>query len=73
MLALRLSEQARSPVKFLKLAGGFGVPYFPGEQSLDLAPISANLQDICERWVRELPQAHIAIEQGRYLVAKAGV
>ena len=72
-LALRLSELARSPVKFLNLGGGFGVPYFPGEQRLDLAPIGANLQGICERAARELPQAHIVIELGRYLVAEAGV
>jgi diaminopimelate decarboxylase len=72
-LALRLSEQARSPVKFLNLGGGFGVPYFPGEQRLDLAPIGANLQEISERCARELPHAHIVIELGRYLVAEAGV
>jgi diaminopimelate decarboxylase len=72
-LALRLSQQARSPVKFLNLGGGFGVPYFPGEQRLDLAPIGENLQDISERCARELPLAHIVIELGRYLVAEAGV
>ena len=72
-LALRLSEQARSPVKFLNLGGGFGVPYFPGEQRLDLAPIGTNLQDISERCARDLPAAHIVIELGRYLVAEAGV
>jgi len=72
-LALRLAGMAHSPVKFLNLGGGFGVPYFPGEQRLDLAPIGANLQDISERCARELPQAHIVIELGRYLVAEAGV
>ena len=72
-LALRLSAQALSPVKFLNLGGGFGVPYFPGERRLDLAPIGANLQDISERCARELPAAHIVIELGRYLVAEAGV
>ena len=72
-LALRLSAQALSPVKFLNLGGGFGVPYFPGERRLDLAPIGANLHDISERCARELPAAHIVIELGRYLVAEAGV
>ena len=72
-LALRLSAQALSPVKFLNLGGGFGVPYFPGERRLDLAPIGANLQVISERCARELPAAHIVIELGRYLVAEAGV
>jgi len=72
-LALRLAEHAASPVRFLNLGGGFGIPYFPGEQRLNLAPIGANLHDITARAARELPQAHIVIELGRYLVGEAGV
>jgi diaminopimelate decarboxylase len=72
-LALRLAPLAPTPVQFLNLGGGFGIPYFPGEQRLDLAPIGANLQAIVERAARELPQAHIVIELGRYLVGEAGV
>ncbi|MCX2864999.1 pyridoxal-dependent decarboxylase, exosortase A system-associated [Paucibacter sp. PLA-PC-4] len=72
-LALRLAADAPGPVKFLNLGGGFGIPYFPGEQALDLAPIGANLQAIAERAVREMPQAELVIELGRYLVGEAGV
>lgn len=72
-LALRLAQLAHTPVKFLNLGGGFGIPYFPGEQRLDLAPIGANLAALCERAQTELPQAHIVIELGRYLVGEAGV
>lgn len=75
-LALRLAEGAPAalpPVRFLNLGGGFGVPYFPGELPLDLAPIGANLQALVERATGELPQAHIVIELGRYFVAEAGV
>ena len=72
-LALRLAALAPTAVKFLNLGGGFGIPYFPGEQRLDLAPIGANLQAITERAARELPQAHIVIELGRYLVGEAGL
>ena len=60
-------------MKFLNLGGGFGIPYFPGEQRLDLAPVGANLAAVCERARVELPQAHIVIELGRYLVGEAGV
>ncbi|MBT9493819.1 MAG: alanine racemase, partial [Paucibacter sp.] len=56
-LALRLAALAPSPVKFLNLGGGFGIPYFPGEQPLDLAPISANLQALVARAATELPAA----------------
>jgi diaminopimelate decarboxylase len=72
-LALRLAEAAPGPVKFLNLGGGFGIPYFPGEQRLDLAPIGANLAGLCERASRELPLAALVIELGRYLVGEAGI
>jgi diaminopimelate decarboxylase len=72
-LALRLAQHAPSPVKFLNLGGGFGIPYFPGEQRLDLAPIGANLAALAGRAAADLPQAGIVIELGRYLVGEAGV
>ncbi|MCV2361136.1 pyridoxal-dependent decarboxylase, exosortase A system-associated [Paucibacter sp. TC2R-5] len=72
-LALRLAALAPSPVKFLNLGGGFGIPYFPGEQPLDLAPIAANLQALVERAATELPEASLVIELGRYLVGEAGI
>ena len=72
-LALRLAESAPSPVKFLNLGGGFGIPYFHGEQRLDLGPIAANLAAIAAEAREKLPQAEIVIELGRYLVGEAGV
>jgi diaminopimelate decarboxylase len=72
-LALRLAQDAPAPVRFLNLGGGFGIPYFPGEQRLDLAPIGANLAALVERAKTELPQAELVIELGRYLVGEAGV
>ena len=38
-MAVRLAAAAPSPLTSLNLGGGFGIPYFPGEQPLDLAPI----------------------------------
>jgi diaminopimelate decarboxylase len=72
-LALRLAESAPAPVRFLNLGGGFGIPYFPGEKRLDLAPISANLHALSARAQRDLPQASLVIELGRYLVGEAGI
>ena len=72
-LALRLAPHAPAPVKVLNLGGGFGIPYFPGEQRLDLAPIGANLATLIERASVELPQAKLVVELGRYLVGEAGV
>jgi len=72
-LALRLAENAPGPVRVLNLGGGFGIPYFPGEQPLDLEPIAANLHALVERTKRELPHAQLVIELGRYLVGEAGI
>lgn len=72
-LALRLAQDAPAPVRFLNLGGGFGIPYFAGEQRLDLEPIGANLAALAERARTELPQAGLVIELGRYLVGEAGI
>lgn len=72
-LAVRLATHAPGPVRFLNLGGGFGIPYFPGEQPLDVAPIAGNLTQLQQRAARELPQATLVIELGRYLVGEAGV
>lgn len=72
-LALALSRQAPSPVSFLNLGGGFGIPYFPGEKRLDLAPISHNLEQLANRARQDFPGASLVIELGRYLVGEAGI
>ena len=72
-LALRLAQEAPLPVRFLNLGGGFGIPYFPGEQRLDLGPIGDNLARLAQRAKTELPESALVIELGRYLVGEAGV
>ncbi|MBQ5940869.1 pyridoxal-dependent decarboxylase, exosortase A system-associated [Massilia sp. AB1] len=72
-LARRLAAASADPVRILNLGGGFGIPYFPGEQALDLAPIGAALAAALPQVREALPQARLSIELGRYLVGEAGV
>jgi diaminopimelate decarboxylase len=72
-LAVRLAQHAPTPVRFLNLGGGFGIPYFPGEQRLDLGPIGDNLATLVDQAGTELPEASLVIELGRYLVGEAGI
>ena len=72
-LAIELAQHAPSPVRLLNMGGGFGIPYFPGEQPLDLAPIAANLRICLSQLKVALPEAAVAIELGRYLVGEAGI
>ena len=72
-LARRLAADAPAPVRFLNLGGGFGIPYFPGEQALDLAPVADALADLVAQAATDLPRARLVVELGRYLVGEAGV
>lgn len=72
-LALRLSAHAPSPLRVVNLGGGFGIPYFPGEERLDLCAIGENLQRLAARAAAEMPGAELVIELGRYLVGEAGI
>ena len=57
----------------LNIGGGFGVPYFPGEKSLDLISVCKNLNRLVKDTKKYLSNTKIAIELGRYLVAEAGI
>jgi len=72
-LALKLAEYAPSPVRLLNIGGGFGIPYFPGEQPLDVAAVGANLARLTDGLAQRLPLTRVVIELGRYLVGDAGI
>ena len=72
-LAATLAQGAPRPVKVVNIGGGFGIPYFPGEQPLDLEPIGGNLRALAAEAGRVLPGAELVLELGRYLVGEAGV
>jgi len=72
-LAFRLAESAPGPVQVLNIGGGFGIPYFPGEQRLDLAPIANSLAAGLARVRERLGGCEVVLELGRYLVGEAGI
>jgi diaminopimelate decarboxylase len=72
-LGISLARYAPGAVRLLNIGGGFGVPYFPGDEALDMAAVGQNLQRLIPEAKRELPEAHVVIELGRYLIAEAGI
>jgi diaminopimelate decarboxylase len=73
-LVLRLAEVMPSPLRYLNLGGGFGIPYFEKDAPLDLAAIGANLAELLETKIRvHCPDARPLIELGRYIVGECGV
>lgn len=72
-LARGLAAHAPSPVKLLNLGGGFGIPYFPGDQPLDLARVGEHLNSLMPAARQDFPEAEFVIELGRYIVGEAGI
>ena len=72
-LAARLAEYAPSPIRLLNIGGGFGIPYFPGEQRLDIAAVGTGLAQLLPEVRRGLPEAQLVLELGRYIVGEAGI
>jgi diaminopimelate decarboxylase len=73
-LLLQLAGDCPGPVSYLNLGGGFGIPYFSKDRTLDLAPIGDTLCDLVDRRIRPaLGDARVVIELGRFLVGEAGV
>ena len=72
-LGITLAKHAPVPVRMLNIGGGFGTPYFPGDEALDIAAIGENLRRLMPEVKQALPEARIVIELGRYLVAEAGI
>jgi len=72
-LAARLGEEAGQAPPHLNLGGGFGIPYFPKEQPLDIARIGAALGAQLAARPAILAETGFAIELGRWLVGECGV
>ncbi len=72
-LAARLSDAVGASPPLVNLGGGFGLPYFPGDQRLDIRPIGVALHSALEQRPAILRDSGFAIELGRWLVGEAGV
>lgn len=57
----------------LNMGGGFGIPYFPGDEPLDLAAVGGALHERVAGLPAALADTELCVELGRYLVGEAGV
>jgi diaminopimelate decarboxylase len=72
-LAAALADEIGVPLPKLNMGGGFGIPYFPGDEPLDLARVGAALHDRVAQLPPVLAETDLCIELGRYLAGEAGV
>lgn len=72
-LAEELAKACAFELRFVDIGGGLGVPYFPGEQSLDRDAMAAGVNPLIEDFRARHPETRLVMELGRYLVAESGV
>jgi diaminopimelate decarboxylase len=72
-LAAQLAEAIGQGLPKLNMGGGFGIPYFPGDEPVDLARVGAALTERVENLPAVLANTELCLELGRYLAGEAGV
>ena len=72
-LAGRLATTVGHSPSHINLGGGFGIPYFPGDEQLDIVKVGKALADQFGQLPDILASTQFAIELGRYLVGESGV
>ena len=72
-LAARLAEKTGVPLPKCNLGGGFGIPYFPGDEPVDIAAVGVALAERFAKLPDGLDDTAFCIELGRYLVGEAGI
>ena len=72
-VARTLSEANRVVLRYVNLGGGFGIPYYKGDQQVDLLPVRDSIAEIGDELRSLEPGARLVVELGRYLVGAAGL
>jgi diaminopimelate decarboxylase len=71
--AASLRASTGKGLEVLNLGGGFGIPYFKGDQPFDLARAGAGISSLLAEAKARLPGTRFKIELGRYLVGECGI
>lgn len=72
-LAARLADAAGAVPPLVNLGGGFGIPYFAGDEAVDIALIGARLRETLGARPAVLGATAFALELGRWLAGECGV
>lgn len=72
-LAAELAEATGVALPHCNLGGGFGIPYFPGDEAVDIVRVGQALTERFAQLPKILCETQFCIELGRYIAGEAGV
>lgn len=69
-----ITREAGIEISFMNIGGGFGVPYRPEEERLDLDAVAAGLRKVVDACCKKfgLKEPRLMAEPGRYIAADMG-
>ena len=71
-LAKTLSEKYHHQFSYIDIGGGWGVPYFSGEQALEIKSLCHQINKVTDDFMQHDRDTKIILELGRFLIAEAG-
>jgi diaminopimelate decarboxylase len=74
-IAARLADKFDKTWEVVNLGGGFGVPYFPGQNAMNMEELCKSFSDALTAFRAGSPrfaQTRLLLELGRYLIAEHG-
>jgi diaminopimelate decarboxylase len=71
-LADRVAQTCGIRLDAVDIGGGLGVPYFDGEDDLDLQLLAKELNPLLTAFAAAHPETRLIMESGRFLTARAG-
>lgn len=72
-LAAKLTGEIGISPPHINLGGGLGIPYFPGDEPVDISAVGVALGQAFANLPESIADSEFAMELGRYLVGEAGV
>jgi len=69
---IQLKMRFSLPLKWLNLGGGFGIPYYKGEEALSLELMKEALISLQQKLVTETEATRLFFESGRFIVGDNG-
>ena len=72
-LAGRLATEVGTVPPLVNLGGGFGIPYFANDASVDVTLVGTRLGQVLARRAQSLKDTRFVVELGRWLVGECGV
>jgi diaminopimelate decarboxylase len=73
-LARTVARQLKGPLETVDFGGGLGIPYFEGDQELDLEAYGREVRELMATLEEEtFASTRFLVEPGRYLAGEAGI